>query len=140
MTQSNLWTKDEIDLLITWMEENPTTTLHYKKGNEELLSLLPNRSALAIYDKYRRFSLQMPQVKQSSIMEREKRHVSIPKDPEPKTHLMHILQKMITETIERFVTERVEISTAVILKENTEMKLLLQKLANVRQVINDFKL
>ena len=151
MSKSNLWSNEDLSLLKLWMEENPSVMVHWEKAHVDLLKLFPSRPPGGIYAKWR--DLRDPETGAPFVgtaeTKRQMINAAFPSQlPQPpvipaafsRTHLWHIIAKATDDAVESYVKERLEISTSLIMKENTDMKLLLQKLTKIREAITDFKL
>ena len=145
------WSKEDLDLLKVWIEDNPTVKPSWKNATIDLLKLFPLRSGSAIYSKWYDYekTWPIPSSQERDLERRQAIKAAFPDNDQAddvgissrKTdHLIYMLLKKIGSTIEEYVNERVEIKTSVISKENAEMKTLLQKLTKVREAIHDFKL
>ena len=151
MQKNILWSQEDLALLKVWCDENPNVVVYKKNVPITLQRLFPDRSGSALSGRVRivRWSAAMAALDPGSCIKNKAVASSFADSkgyndgitpPFTKTHLMHVIFTAMDTTIEQYIKERVVISTSLIMKENAEMKLLLQKLTKIREAIVDFKL
>lgn len=140
------WTKEERDLLILWIKENPNRQVPYATGLPELFELFPSRTKDAIYTQWRnhriklgmsptkypigRKTWQLPQKITTPVSDRFLKCLNDFIEAEIRSRTVLLME-------ERDTLKKENISFQ---EEVTELKSLLKKLTKVREAVEDFKL
>lgn len=148
------WIQEETDLLKAWINDDPGRVLSCTHGDEELSTLLPDRSQKGIYLHWLKAMKEMGLWKKGVRKYKKRRPHIVLKSPTKKDNInagidfASLINDRINEIIVKEVARRINGTTEMLADskqqieklsaENTELKDLLRKLRKVREAVESF--